>query len=358
MKRLSKKRRLALLILCAILLLGASFCFLKTRSLSRLLPSQYAAERWQGEGETKFSQISCFLPPDEAVDLNKIYGFRYALLDKLHEAGFEADTDTRLFRDAWSVAGKENVTSELGKGEASVLAVGGNYFDFHPIRLLNGSYLAEEDLMQDRVLLDEELAWMLFGGTDLQGQELKIASQPFVVAGVIQREQDFASRLAYSNGPGLYMSFDAYRLLHEEAKADCYELVLAEPVDDFSLSVVKEKFPIGKGEIVENSGRFTFSRLLQIIGQYGKRSMQTHGVLYPYWENAARAVEDWSALYLLLGLILVFLPAALLLFQTGRLIWRGKKKVTEDVFPRMKDKAERVIQKQQRRRWEKKHKEM
>ena len=90
------------------------------------------------------------------------------------------------------------MASELGHGEASAIAVGGNFFDFHPIRLLNGTYLAESDLMKDRVLLDEDLAWLLFGGTDLQGMPMEINGVPFVVGGVVQREQDFASRRAYT----------------------------------------------------------------------------------------------------------------------------------------------------------------
>ena len=354
MKRLSKKKRVALLILCAILLLSSAGCFLKMDSLSRLLPEQAAAERWQGEGELEFSQISCFLPVNEPVSLSQIYAFRYAILDKLREAGFEAGTDTLLFRDAWCANGKEKVASDLAKTEAGILAVGGNYFDFHPLKLCSGSYLAESDLMQDRVLLDEELAWLLFGGDELQGMEIRIAGQPFVVAGVVQREQDFASKLAYTGGAGLYMSYDAYLRLHEDAKASCYELVMAEPVEGFALSFVKEKFPIGQGEIVENSGRYSVGRLFRLLGQFGKRSMQTHGVLFPSWENAARAVEDWCALYLLLGLCLAFLPVVLILVQLFWLLRLGKGKLTEELIPQLKSKADAAIQKRQRRRWEKK----
>jgi len=99
----------------------------------------------------------------------------------------------------------------------SVIAVGGNFFDFHPIRLLSGNYITPDDLMQDRVLLDEETAWLLFGGTELSGMSFKINGVPFVVAGVIQREQDFASEKAYSSGMGIYMSYDGYSSLFEEA---------------------------------------------------------------------------------------------------------------------------------------------
>ena len=55
-----------------------------------------------------------------------------------------------------------------------MLAVGGQFFEFHPLRLLSGSYIAEGDLSPDRVLLDRELAWELFGGTELTGMSVEV----------------------------------------------------------------------------------------------------------------------------------------------------------------------------------------
>ncbi len=352
MKKLSVKKRV-LLLLCVLLSLASIACFVSIGVLVNLLPSQREAERWQGEGETSFGQVTCFLPVDSKIDLNQIYQFRYAVLDKLHEAGFEADTDTLLFRDAWSTTDKVAVSSALGKGQASAIAVGGHFFDFHPLRLLSGSYISEDDLMQDRVLLDEELAWMLFGGTDLQGMEMRIEGVPFVIAGVIEREQDFATMKAYTSGMGLFMSYDAYTQLKENAGASCYELCMAEPVKDYVAPFVKEKFPIGQGEIVDNSRRFSVLRLLGLLGSYGNRSMQTNGVLYPYWENAARCVEDWSAMLLFLGLLCAAFPAVYGIVTLIRWLKRGKEKLSEEVLPAFRNKVEDTVEKQKRKRWEK-----
>ena len=255
-RRRSKKERIALLIMCAALTLAAAVCFLGALFLGGELDSQRAAERWKGEGELEFRQLSCFVPVDEKLSLNQIYQFRTDLMKRLHEAALDADSDQTLFVDAWSCTGKALASTDLGKGDASVIAVGGDFFQFHPLRLLSGSYFREGDLMQDLVLLDEELAWILFGSTDLQGLTMKIDGVPFQIAGVIQREQDFASQKAYTAGMGLYMSFDAWKSLHETAGITSYELVLAEPVKNFAVNFTREKFPIGHGEIVVNSGRF------------------------------------------------------------------------------------------------------
>ena len=277
------------------------------------------------------------------------------ILDKLKEAALDGEEEQTLFVDAWSSTGKLNVATEHGKGEAAAIAVGGSFFHFHPLRLLNGSYLTEADLMKDRVLLDEDLAWLLYGGTELEGMELKLNGVPFVVGGVIRREEDSFSRRAYTAGQGLYLSWDAWKTLNENAGISCYELCLAEPVKGFTASFVREKFPIGQGEILENTGRFGFFRLLGLVGQFGRRSMQTLGVVYPYWENAARSAEDWGALLALFAVLLSLCPlvSAVLLLVRG--FKRGKEKFSEDLWPRWRDALEEAIRKQERKAWENRH---
>ena len=130
---------------------------------------------------------------------------------------------------------------------------------------------------------------------------------------------------------------------------------MAEPVDGFVLSFVKEKFPIGSGEIVDNTNRYSFGSLTKLIGQFGSRSMQTLGVIYPYWENAARCTEDWCTLFMFLGLAATVLPVVTVIVIIVRYLRRGKDKLEDDVIPKLKDGAEEAIRVRQRRRWEKKH---
>ena len=337
-----------------VLALLAMLCFLLAARLGSNLLSQQTAQRWQGESSLNFCQISCFLPVDERLSLDKIYAFREQTQKALHEASVDVEYSGQLALDAWSTSGKVQATSELGKGEARIVAVGGDFFQFHPLRLLSGNYISGSDLMKDRVLLDEELAWLLFGGTNLTGLQLKLNGVPFVVGGVIQREQDAFSQRAYTGGMGLFMSFDAYRQLDETAGIDCYELVMAEPVKGFSMNLVRDKFPIGRGEIVKNTNRFQFSRLFDVLLDYGTRSMQTQGIIYPYWENACRSAEDICSLYLVFGVLLSLFPGVLLTLLLIRLFRRGKKKLTEDLLPKAADSVGEAIRVRQRRAWERK----
>ena len=355
MRAKARKKRIFLLALNVLLVLLALGCLGGIWMLSDGMEAQMAAERWQGESETAFRQVSCYVPVDQKLSLNDMYAFRLKLLEALHKAALDIGSDESLYVDAWSAVDKLTVSSSRATGEASVIAVGGEFFHFHPIRLLSGSYLSEGDLMKDRVLLDEELAWLLFGGTELTGMSLKINGVPFVVGGVIQREQDFASTRAYTVGQGLYMSYDAYVSLTENEQAiTCYEVVLPEPVKGFALDTVKTNFNLGRGEVLENTGRFGLGRLYKLMGQTGTRSMQAMGLMYPYWENAARCVEDICAILLAAATLFAVVPIVTVIVIAVRLLKRGKEGLEEELLPKLKDSAEEAIRVRQRRRWEKK----
>jgi hypothetical protein len=86
-------------------------------------------------------------------------------------------------------------------------------------------------------------------------------------------------------------------------------IVLPDPITGFALGTLTEAFPAGGAHIVENSARYSLSNTFSTIGSFGQRSMRTDGIVYPYWENAARYTEDWLALLLALALALIVCPA-------------------------------------------------
>ena len=69
--------------------LAALLLFVIVRQMSGLLAWQQEAERWQGDGEMEFSQISCYLPVDQKVGINQIYTFRNNAMKKLEDASVD-----------------------------------------------------------------------------------------------------------------------------------------------------------------------------------------------------------------------------------------------------------------------------
>ena len=355
MKNEKKRKRLRLLLWAdLVLVLVCAACIIAATALADSQTSQKAYERWAGDGDTDFAQVSCYLPENKKLTLNDIYQFKQATRDKLHEAALDIDTELELTNDCWSTVGTTKVTSDRGTADVSVIAVGGDFFSFHPLRLVSGNYLRQSDIMKDRIVIDRELAWRLFGGCELQGMTVYIEGQPFVIAGVIEREDDYASKKAYTAGMGLFMSYEAYNALYDEG-IGCYEVVMPEPIDGFAYGVAEEKFPVNGGEIIENSGRFAYGRLMKLAVSFSSRSMQTLGVIYPYWENAARCIEDWCARLVMLATLAALIPCITVAAAVIKLIDRGREVLSDKYIPKIRDSAEEKIRVSQRRRWEKKH---
>ncbi|MDE7218154.1 MAG: ABC transporter permease [Oscillospiraceae bacterium] len=347
-----------LLILNVLLVGGSIGCLLGLGAISSTLDTLTAAGRFQGQGDIRFAQLACYLPVDDGKSENDIRSFRQTLEDQLVAQSLEAPEGGRLYLDAYSGAAQVTVSSDNG-GNASVKAigVGGDFFYFHPLRLRSGAYIKSDDLMDDLVVLDEEMAWRLFGGTDLAGLTMYINGQPFVVSGVVAREADFATGEAYTGDGGVFMSFSALSRLQESADITAYEIVMPNPITNFAKGILEDTFPVGDGDVVENSSRYSLPHLWEVIKGFGQRSMRTNGVIYPYWENAARMTEDYAAMLLVLAVLLAVYPLLTVLVLIIRDIRRAyrfaKAKIPEKVDEAVEKRREERLEK----KFEKKEKE-
>ena len=344
------------LIVSLVLAIACAVCLLISRGAANTLNSQKAAQRWRGESGQGFAQISCYLPAGESLSMEQLYNFRAAMAQKLKDASLDVEKFGSLYTDAWSLSSVVRVNAGRRSGEVLAVAVGGHFFDFHPLRLISGNYLSPDDLMEDRVLLDRETAWMLFGGTELSGMSFSLNGVPFVVAGVYEHADDRFTKRAEGEGMCIYMSYDAYARLFPDTKGvTCYEFVMAEPVKGFVRTAAEEKFPVKQAEILANSYRFEAGRLLRLVKDRAERSMRKSAALYPSWENAARMAEDQASFWLTAGLVCGLFPAALLIYAVIRFLAGGKKQLEEDLLPRARDRVEEAWRVRARKRWEKKH---
>ena len=320
---MNRKKRILCLIaaLSALAALAFAIAFF---SIGDSLDSQKAARRWQGKNETSFAQVTAFFPIGSEKDAETLPGFRRSFEGKFRDAGLETPENGRLWNDAWSAKCQVTLSGSRGSATASALAVGGDFFFFHPLRLRSGDYISSDDLMQDRVVLDEELAWKLFGGMDLAGLNVTIDGKPYLIAGVVAREDDGASRRAYSDGAGLFMAYETAVKDERVPGVSCYELVIANPVSHFGRNLLAEAMDGGgTNPIVENSSRFSIGAIFGVLGDLTARSMDTYGVVYPYWENAARMNESRMAICLFFFLLFALLPFVCLCVFGFKLLKKG-----------------------------------
>lgn len=284
------------------------------------LDTQNMAERWSKDGGV--SQVSCFFSQIADVDSNTIKAFEHSLDAALMEASIVSESpnaNARLWADAYSSNAKLTLLSESGQAEVNVIGVGGDFFLFHPLQLIGGSYFSESDLMQDKIIVDEDTAWQLFGSNDIVGQQVTIDGVIHLISGVIKRDSGRLNDMAGNGSSIVYVSYDTLQknLAQKGQKAviNHYEVVMPNPVKDFAPGIVKEKIgvPENETEIVENTTRFGLVPLLRITGSFGIRSMNGKAIIYPYWENIARGYEDILSFILALSILFVLYPVIILI---------------------------------------------
>ena len=291
-------------------------------ALPKPLQSQFQAERWAGESGKRFLQFTCVLSPGQKLEPAAVYSFREAALKKIAESDDALPEGGSAICDAWSTAGTLKVSGPRGSFDAAALAVGGRFFDFHPQTILSGVYLSESDLLKDRVVLDEQLAWMLCGAQDVAGMSVTIGDREFRIAGVVAQPDDRFTRAAGGKVPTIYLCDECRELLTGDLVV-CYETVLPNPVKGFAKGIVDETFA-KQGAVVQNTDRFSpLSSLKQLLATT-RQGVRTSSVVFPSWENAAVVAQ--SACGILRGLALLFFlfPAVLLIIAAARFARFGK----------------------------------
>ncbi len=348
---MKKKINIIIAIVNVLLLMLIGVCVFRCDSIGKTLNSQKAAERWAGDRDQRFAQVSCFYPVGQEKTEEQVRTFRETVDKKLAEAGVEAPEQGSYWTDAYAAISSAQTKGERGSSEATAIGVGGDFFLFHPYNLLSGSYISDEDVMLDRVVIDRELAWKLFGGTVLDGMTMEVNGRLCYIAGVVERETDRFSQRCFSNKPLVFMHCS--RLYGEDGAAsiNCYEMAMLDPISGFALKTVSEGMANDDVAVVENSKRYSFNSIYQIFKNFGDRSIQSKAVVLPYWENAARVSEVYVArLYLVIALLALipFIFAVVLMVKLIKLIIgainRGKaqaKEAWEDRYGRREARREK-----------------
>lgn len=290
------------------------------------LLDQQTAKRWSQEKDA--AQISCFFSQGTEVTRETVLRFESELTKALQEESITSDSanpGARLWADAYSASGK--ITLQNGKKSVTAKAIGvaGDFFLFHPLKLLYGSLFSGSDIMQDYVVIDEDMAWQLFGSNDVAGMQVTINNVPHIVSGVIERESGHMNDAAGNDVTCVYVSYSSLEEYGENYGINCYEIVMPNPITGYALAMVKEKIGFEDNEVscIENSSRYSMLSLGGVLLSFTSRSMGEKAIIYPYWENVARGWEDVLARLLLLRVILLLIPCVMLIILVVKL-WKKR----------------------------------
>lgn len=316
-------------------------------AVSGSLSDQLAAERWAGE-DSSYAQISVFTDAGSVMDINKVFMTRVDIDKKLTEASLVSEKEgARVWADAFSAPQRKiSVTSDRAAAEANMIVTGGDFFLFHPLEIVSGYYYSDDDLMHDRVLIDEVLAWQLYGSSNVAGKPVKVNGTYYVISGVFKQSENSDIEKVYGLSPRMFMPYGGYSLLGEgEAFFTCYEACLPNRVTGQGKQIITDVLAIKDDtsgmRVVENSARYSLKKRFEIIADFGMRSVVDGSIAYPFWENAARITEDKSALLLAFQIIFLALPTVTVLYLL-RLLIKSRRKLARkaiDAAVRVSDRS-------------------
>lgn len=323
-----------------------------TKHLADMQDAQQMANRWSAEKDV--AQISCFFSSKAEVTEDTIKNFEYSLKNVLQEASITETSENpgaRLWVDAYSADGKITLVNGKNTLQANAIGIGGDFFLFHPLKLITGSYFSGNDLMQDYCLIDQDAAWQLFGSNDVVGMTVYIGNVPHIVTGVVKRPDGRMEKAAGLDATVVYVSYETLAAYGTDNGINHYEIVMPNPVSEFAYGKVKDGIGVDEKnvEIVENSSRYSLGNRLKTLLAFGTRSMNGKAIIYPYWENIARGYEDIIALLTLFLLILLFYPAVTVIVSAVHW-WRHKDWTLKDVWKTSRDKMERAAEHRRERR--------
>lgn len=235
----------------------------------------------------------------DGMTLTEISDLRYAA-----EAASTADVeqDGRLWCDAYSYFTEVRVSRPDSNGvDCNAVVTGGDFFLFHDLDFKSGWYYTDTDLHLDRVVIDEKLAFELFGSNDVEDMRLTLGGKTLYVAGVVALDDSRAKEMQMGDKPMIYLPQYIAEGLFGERAFEHYEIMLQDPVKGHavnSLATVTE----GK-EVVDVTNRYGIGRIFGILKEFPTRSYRSESVTYPYWENADRGTEDVLTLILSVGAV-------------------------------------------------------
>ncbi len=293
------------------------------------LYDQQAARRWSSDSEME--QMTVFYPvtQTQTLDSFSFESLTHQIQDALDKSAFAdesgaPDATGITFPYSVCIQGKLTIANEEKSVDVTVLGVDKDFFVFHPVNMLYGAYISDDDLMKDGIVIDDDTAWKLYGSSDIVGKMVTIAGVPHYIKGVMHKDEGRFAQAAGLDSSIAYVSMETLDKSNMYG-GYVYELILPNPVDDFAVKLVKETIgnSIEKLEFVDNSSRYQASKCMDVLWNIGVRSMSTKDILYPYFENEARAWEDvfaimYGIVYLLVIALVVIIVIRLWLLKISR----------------------------------------
>ncbi len=309
-----------LLLLCLAILIPQ----VKMSQLEQREISAHIANEWDSSGKSVF--LSSYFAEQAGITEQNIYELDAQVRQSLITNG-EAEPKTTY---AYSGCCEVSVQNKDIQIEATAIGVGEKFFYFHPVSLLSGSYFYPEQQGLDLVIIDQNLAWALYGSDNIVGMSIEIGGKTHRIAGVMKWEKSALQKRAGYNHPLIFMSYPSLKGMNETLSITTCDILMREITSGFAKTTLKSYLEMNAGlrehqyDIVNHTKRLKKSSLKSALRQMKYNSIKTKQLAYPYWENMSRYVRDECIRLLQVQMVAERIAALILLWNVIQL-WRTGK---------------------------------
>lgn len=210
--------------------------------------------------------------------------------------------------DTYAGFSEQTLTREQNNVTASLTGVAGNFAAFRRMEILSGSFLVDGDWNRQAIVLDEIMAWQLFGAIDIAGLTLKIQDRTFTVVGVVRLPASWQDQVSRKDKPQAFVKYDTLISLDPKASITAYEVRLPEPVTGMGRTFFQDAITAGGLSLdnlvfVDHDDRLSRTALLASWSRIGSRTTLDSTIVLPWWENASRAAADLGSILIVLIII-------------------------------------------------------
>ncbi len=317
----------------------------------------HAGERWSASGDP-YAVISLYAEDSAAFSVQQISQWAYSMDSGLLESSVTPKENARTWAYCYGTQDVLTISGPMGSTSAEAMAVGGDFFVFHPLKFTYGSAFLNDLSNPMGVVIDRDLAWRIFGAENIVGMVLQIGSEDFTVVGVSERESDGGIyNYTYGERPRIYMSYTGYMKLQGDGHITMFEAALPNAVKGFAKNIFDGAVKVNEETawVFEVSDRFSLTNRWENMKILKYSWIRENRIEYPYWENEARVADYRCAILMIFEAAFAAAGAAsmilsFILLRVSGYTFTDTVKNTWQKLPKPEKKSGRTKTKQRKRR--------
>lgn len=344
------KQLLKLSGICAIILVIA----LVVVGVFELLVNHYknkleyldAGKRWSADGE-RYAVINMYAEEGSAVSSDQALSWANSMDSSLLKSSVTPNEGARSWTYTYAADVTVSVTGPKSTATAEAVAAGGDFFVFHPMKIVYGSSFLNDNSNPMGIVIDRNLAWKLFGAENIVGMTVKINGEEFVVTGITEPETDKGIYgYTYGTRPRMYMNYAGYiKTVGEDNSVTIFETALPNAVKGFAKNIFDGVVKVNeeKTEVIEVTERFSLRNRFNNMKTLKYSWIRADKIEYPYWENEAKVYDYYCAIFMIFEVAMAALFVVSLLIALVSVRFSGYSVIYD--LKKLFDKAEKSYKK-------------